>query len=127
MVKQSSIEQRQWVRAKRILSVQHRLANLQKKALDSEWRLSTTYDMSLGGLAFFSDIEYRQGDIIDIHVVMSGILDIFRGFGKVVRVERKKTGAYFLVAVKFLETPKKRNAKTYKPRIKTQLRGLKRI
>jgi len=127
MVKQTSMEQRQWVRAKRILSVQHRSANLQKKFLENPWRLSTTYDMSLGGLAFFSDIEYRSGDLIEIHVVMSGILDIFKGFGKVVRVQKKKTGAYFLVAVKFLEAPQKRNAKTYKPRIKTQLRGLKRI
>lgn len=127
MVKQTGIEQRQWVRAKRILSVQHRLSHLQKKSGELPWRLSTTYDMSLGGLAFFSDIEYKTNDIIEIHVVMSGILDIFKGFGKVVRVQKKKTGAYFLVAVKFLESPKKRNAKSYKARSKMPLRGLKRI
>ena len=92
------------------------------------WLLGRRFgSRSLGGLAFFSDIEYRAGDIIEIHVVMSGILDIFKGFGKVIRVERKKTGVYFLIAVKFLESAKQRRAKTYKPRAKVQLRSLKRI
>ena len=34
---------------------------------------------------------------------MSGVLDIFKGYGKVVRVERKESAAFYLIAVKFIE------------------------
>ncbi|MBF0522364.1 MAG: PilZ domain-containing protein [Candidatus Omnitrophica bacterium] len=127
MVKQANAERRRWLRAKRVLSVQHRLAKPQNDASNNPWHLSTTYDMSLGGLAFYSDVEYRIGDVLEVHVVMSGLLDIFKGNGKIVRIERKKTGVYFLIALKFLENSKTRRAKTYKSRAKIQLRSLKRI
>jgi len=34
---------------------------------------------------------------------MSGILNILSGLAEIVRIERKKTGAFYLVAVKMLE------------------------
>ncbi|MDP8211809.1 MAG: PilZ domain-containing protein [Candidatus Zapsychrus exili] len=126
MVKQANKEKRQWIRAKRILSIQHRLSKPRAKgSAVMPWRLSTTQDMSIGGLAFYSDFEYRANEIVDVHVVMSGILDIFKGSCKVIRVEKKKTGAYYLVAVKFID--KKRKAKTYRPNTKVKLRSVKRI
>jgi hypothetical protein len=58
--------------------------------------------MSPEGLSFYTDREYVKGDILDIHVVMSGVLDVFKGCGEVVRVERKRSGACVLAAVKFI-------------------------
>ncbi|MCK5215960.1 MAG: hypothetical protein KAR05_11490, partial [Candidatus Omnitrophica bacterium] len=31
------------------------------------------------------------------------ILDIFKGKGKIVRVEKKKNGAFYLIAIRFIE------------------------
>ncbi len=113
MVKQSILERRKFIRANRILSIQHRLA----KGPESKWHLSMTCDMSVSGLAFLSDVSYRAGDTIELHVVMSGILDIFKGMGQVVRVTRKETGAFYLVAIKFVADKavkqRTRKAKTY--------------
>ena len=103
MVKAHTSERRQWIRAKRVLSIEFRLIKTKRKDRDYSWHLSTTRDMSVGGVGFYSDIEYKVGDILEIHMVMSGILDIFRGIGKVVRVERKKTSAHYLIAVKLLD------------------------
>ena len=102
MVKQIVQERRRHIRAKHILSIQYRLAQSQRKDADQDWRLSTTQDMSPEGLSFYTDREYGKGDILDIHVVMSGILDVFKGHGEVVRVERKRSGACVLAAVKFV-------------------------
>jgi hypothetical protein len=119
MMKQSIEERRFWVRAKRVLSIQYRLTKTRRKNADKAWHLSTTQDMSFGGLSFYTDQEFKKDEILELHVVMSGILDIFNGTGKVVRVERKETGSYFLTAVKFVE--QKRQAKSYKksPVLKT--------
>ena len=113
MVKQSVAERRRWIRAKRILSIQFRLI---KPNLNNAWQLSTTQDMSVGGLSFYTDQEYHPNNILELKVVMSGVLDIFSGYAKVVRAERKRTGVYYLVAVKFVETKDKgRSAKSYIP------------
>lgn len=96
-------ERRQYTRAKRILSIQFRAAKTARKGVKPKWHLSLTHDMSLGGLSFLTDEEYQAGDILELHVVMSGILDIFDGHAKVVRVTKKKTGSYFLVAVRFVD------------------------
>ena len=106
MVKQSMNEKRQALRAKRILSIQYRIVKTKVRKADKRWHLSTTHDMSFLGLAFFSDIPLHIDDIIELNVVMSGILDIFKGYGKVVRVEKKITGAFFLVAIKFVDYKK---------------------
>jgi len=112
MTKQTTEERRFWVRAKRVLSIQYRLVKSRRKSADKAWHLSTTQDMSYGGLSFYTDQEFKKEEVLELHVVMSGILDIFNGLGKVVRVERKATGSYFLTAVKFVE--QKRQAKSYK-------------
>ncbi len=103
MVKQTSRKHRHHVRAKRILSIQYKLAKGQKKTADKAWGLSTTQDISSTGVSFYSDREYGVGDILNIHVIMSGVMDIYKGYGKVVRVERKRSGICFLTAVKFVE------------------------
>ena len=125
MVKATSVQERRiWSRAKRVLSLQFRLVNRQNKEYKDQWHLSTTQDMSLGGLAFYTDIEYRQGDILEVHVVMSGVLDIFNGLAKVVRLEKRKSAAYFLVAVEYIDNKQKsRKAKTYTSakRIKSEI------
>ena len=103
MVKQTQSERRNSVRAKRILSIQYRLFKARKKNAEEPWCLSMTEDMSVGGLSFYTDKEFAVDDTLEMHVVMSGVLDIFNGLGKVVRVERKKTGVYFLVGIKFVD------------------------
>ena len=114
MVKQSRDERRSYSRAKRVLSIQYRLVKNRYNSREAKWHLSTTHNMSLGGVAFFTDQEYKVNDILEIHVVMSGVLDIFKGLAKVVRIEGKVTGAFFLTAVKFITTPAvKRPAKKY--------------
>ena len=113
MVKTAAEDRRIYIRAKRVLSIQFRLFKSKIKNLDRTWHLSTTYDMSVGGIAFYTDKEFRKGDILEVEVVMSGVLNIFKGFGKVVRVERKKGAAYFLIALKLINKKGKREAKTY--------------
>ena len=104
MVKQSVVEERrQAIRAKRILSIQFRLAKSKFRDSDKSWHLSTTYDMSVLGLSFLSEVPFSVEDTLELHVVMSGVLDIFKGYGKVVRVERKESAAFYLIAVKFSE------------------------
>ena len=112
MTKQTTQERRYWVRAKRVLSIQYRLVKSRRKNAEKAWYLSTTQDMSFGGLSFYTEQEFRKEEVLELHVVMSGILDIFNGLGKVVRVERKATGSHFLTAVKFVEQT--RQAKSYK-------------
>ncbi len=105
-------ERRDSVRAKRIITVRHRLAEHNGKKADSMWQLSTTENMSLSGLLFVSAIAYPAGDVVELQVVMSGVLDIFNGYGKVIRTTRNK-GGYYLVGVKYVDLKiKKRPAKT---------------
>lgn len=106
MVKPLIRERRNWIRADRVLSLEYRLSKSRRKDADRSWHLSTTQEISLGGLSFYGDEEYRPGDVLEIRVVMSGILDVFRGFAEVVRVERKKMAASHFVAVKFISAQK---------------------
>lgn len=114
MVKQNVNERRAWIRAKHVLSIQFRLIKSKRKSADKSWHLSTTQDMSAGGLSFITDVEYTIDDLLEVHVVMSGMIDIFKGYGKVVRVERKKTASYTVVAVKLQDKLTVRSAKSYK-------------
>jgi hypothetical protein len=106
-------DRRDSVRAKRIITVRHRLVSHQgRKVADSMWQLAMTENMSLSGLLFVSALAYHPADIIELQVVMSGILDIFNGYGKVVRATRNK-GGYYHVAVKYVDLKSKRRpAKT---------------
>lgn len=128
MVKQKTgIERRQYTRAKRVLSVEFQLAKSQRKNADKSVHISTTEDMSLGGISFYSEQEYLEGDILDVRVVMSGVLDIFHGAAKVVRSIPRKSGSVHLVAVKFLKTAtKKRSAKSFSPAPTTRKKATKR-
>lgn len=119
-------ERRSFIRAKRVLSIEYHLIKSARRKIETTWHLSTTQDMSLGGLTFFTDVEFRPGDTLEVKVVMSGVLDIFKGPCRVVRVEKKKTGAYFLTAVQFINNRlKSRSAKTYSetPPIRRKVRG----
>ncbi len=130
MVKLTVEEKRRYIRAKRILSIEFRLARSKGKNRDNAWHLSTTHDMSLGGLSFYTDVEFQVEDFLELRVVMSGILDIFKGYGQVVRVERKRTGAHYLVAIKFIGKElfsKKRPLKSSSSLSRRKLIGKKRI
>jgi hypothetical protein len=68
--------------------------------------------MSLSGLLFVSALAYQPGDIVELQVVMSGVLEIFNGFGKVVRATRNK-GGYYQVGVRYVDLKsRRRSAKT---------------
>ena len=105
-------DRRDSVRAKRIITVRHRLVRHKGRRVDSIWQLATTQDMSLSGLLFVSALPYQLADIIELQVIMSGVLDIFNGYGKVIRSSRNK-GGYYHVAVKYVDLKsKRRSAKT---------------
>jgi len=112
-IKQNSFEDRRdSVRAKRIITVRHRLIKHDGRKVNSMWQVAATENMSLSGLLFVSALVYHLGDIIELQVVMSGVLDIFNGYGKVVRVFRNK-GGYYQIAVKYVDLkPKRRPAKS---------------
>ena len=111
MVNQMTEERRQFVRAKRILSVRHRLHQRKGRPMHEFWYLSTTEDMSVNGLLFTSAMPYIKGDIVEIEIVMSGVLDIFRGFGRVIRVTKKESGAFYNVAVQYVDIKGKSDVK----------------
>ena len=121
-------DRRDWVRAKRILSIQYRLVKSKLKKFDDSWSLSMTEDMSVGGLSFYTEREFRIDDVLDLHVVMSGILDIYNGLGTVVRVTKKKTGAHFLIGIKFNDKElASRKVKAYVEKKKKKTRSIKRV
>ncbi len=105
-------ERRDSVRADRIITVRHRRVKHKGRKVAAVWQLSMTKNMSLSGLLFVSALLYEVDDIVELQVVMSGVLDIFNGYGKVVRVVHKK-GGYYHVGVKYVELKsKKRPAKS---------------
>ncbi len=94
-------ERRRFIRANRILTIKHRLYKRKSSVFDEAWQVSTTNNMSIAGLLFSSVYPYRIEDILQLYVVMSGALDVFRGFGRVVRVEQKKSD--YRIAIAFVE------------------------
>ncbi len=107
MVKQNTDERRRWLRAKRVLSIQYRLFKSKTKKSDTKWDMSTTEDMSLGGLAFQVNQDYHIGDILEMKVVMAGALDIFTGQAEVVRIQKNKNATSSKLGVKYLKKIKK--------------------
>lgn len=107
-MKPFTAERRKAHRARRIISIQFRRVSGGKDRPDHDWHLSTTYDMSALGLSFMSDVVFCVHDVLELNVVMSGILDIFQGFGKVVRVEHKAQNSLYLIAVEFVSHPGKK-------------------
>ena len=101
MIKKIGAERRKFPRAKRVMFVQHRIYRRRGKKIMDKWHISTTENMSITGLLFASDVVYRHKDLIELKIVMSGALDIYSGYGEVVRIDRKKHGAIYYVAVKY--------------------------
>jgi len=111
LTKKQFIERREAVRAKRVLSLQYRLVKSRRQVSDGHWYLSTTHDMSAKGMAFLSEVSYRVGDVLELHTVMSGVIDVIKGYGRVVRVVEKGRQAAFLIAVDFIARPAKKQTK----------------
>lgn len=109
-------ERRESIRAKRIVSVQHRLYKHKGKKVVSPWQVSMTEDMSFTGLLFVSAVAYEVNDIVEVKVVMSGLLDIFKGYAQVVR-QIKRKGDFYHIAVKYVDfkkpKTKSRSAKSH--------------
>ncbi len=128
MVKPMIKERRCCSRATRILSIEYRLYKSRRQHSDPNWHLSTTEDVSPEGLSFYSDYEYRPGDILDVRVVMSGLLEVFKGQGEVVRAEQKRLGACFFIALRFAGDQKQRTPATRSKRaVKKSYSSTKRI
>ncbi len=111
---QDNEERRDSLRARRIVTVKHRLVEHKGRSVSKPWQLSTTEDMSLSGLLFVSPFAYEKEDLIEVEVIMSGILDIFKGYGQVVRSIQHKSG-YYHVAIKYTDLkprPRTRSAKS---------------
>ncbi len=105
ILKQFTLERRRAARAKRVISIQYRLVR-SKSGGDTSWYLSNTQDMSVTGLSFLSEVAYKVDDVLELNVVMSGMLDIFQGFGKVVRVEKRSKNGFYVVGMKFVPRPR---------------------
>lgn len=82
----SVVERRNGTRVNRVIAIRHRLVKRSGRKSPSEWSLSTTKNMSHSGLLFLSSIPYRKGDVLELQVVMSGIIDVYKGQAQVVRV-----------------------------------------
>ena len=102
MIKTNVQERRDSVRIKRIVTVRHRLHKRDNKKREDIWQLATTEDMSYSGLLFNSVLPYEKEDIVELQVVMSGVLYLFNGYGRVVRV-LKNHKEYFQIAVKYVD------------------------
>ena len=99
MVKNIVEDRRRAIRAPRILSIRHRLYKRKGILSDSPWYISITENMSVTGILFHSAAAYMVNDIIELEVVLSGVLDIFKGYARVVRVHKKASGVLYSVAV----------------------------
>lgn len=110
-------ERRYCPRAKRIMSIEYRLVKTNRTAADKNWHLSITQDMSCNGLTFYSEQELKKDEQLEVQIIMSGILEIYKGKAKVIRSERKKMGANYLTAITFIKkvsassAPKKKTSK----------------
>ena len=102
MIKTNFQDRRDSVRVKRIVTVRHRLHKRLSKKYNDIWQLATTEDMSYSGLLFASVLPYKPGDIIELEVVMSGVLYLFKGYGSVVRVSENRKG-YYHIGVKYVD------------------------
>ena len=103
-------DRRDSIRAARIVTVKHRLVKHKGKKVSKPWQMSLTENMSLSGLLFVSATSYEKKDLIEVEVVMSGLLDLFKGYGEIVRSVLHKSG-YYHVAIKYVDL---------KPRTKTR-------
>ncbi len=123
MVKSLVKERRSGTRANRVLSIEYRLYGNKRKNAEKAWHLSTTQDVSSIGLSFYSDHEYHIGDVLEIRLVMSGVLDVFTGTAQVIRVERKQMAASYFTAVQLVpRRSKARVSRVETPVLKSRAR-----
>jgi len=110
----SQNERRKAIRANRVVAISHRLIKRRLKNRIASWSLSTTKNMSISGLLFMSEVPYKVGDIVEVNVVVSGMIDIIKGLARVVRVAEAGDTS-FEVAVQLVgDKPKKRPAKSHR-------------
>lgn len=102
MIKTNFHDRRDSVRVKRIVTVRHRLHKRESKKYNDVWQLATTEDMSYSGLLFSSALPYKAGDTLELEVVMSGVLYLFKGYGSVIRVGENRKG-YYQIGVKYID------------------------
>ena len=107
MIKNNVDERRRSIRAQRILSIRHRLHRRGNQTFDLPWYVSLTENMSVNGVLFNSAAFYQKDDILEVEVVLSGVLDIFRGYGRVVRVDKKESGVVYAVALTLIDLKNK--------------------
>ncbi len=100
-------DRRQALRANRVVAIKHRLIQRNAKKSEGSWSLSTTRNMSYNGILFLSDTSYKVGDIVEVSVVISGVIDVVKGNAKVVRFQENGDTS-FDVAVKLIQ-PKTKN------------------
>ena len=108
-------DRRDSIRAVRIVTVKHRRVQHNGHQVDGTWQVSMTENMSVSGLLFVSAFIYEKDDLIELEVVMSGMVDLFKGYGRVIRSTHHK-GDHYHVAVKYVDLkempkPKTRSAK----------------
>ncbi len=115
MINSNYQDRRDSVRIRRIVTVRHKLFKRAGKKHEDIWQLATTEDMSYSGLLFSSALPYKMDDIIELQVVMSGVLYLFNGYGKVVRVAKEKGGT-FHVAVKYADLKSRRRSASVHPK-----------
>ena len=126
-MKTSFEERRRGIRARRILSIRHRLYKRENHLAKTEpWFLSMTENMSYNGVLFTSSAAYLKGDIIELEVILSGVLDIFRGYGRVVRVDKKPSGVVYSVAVTLVDLKDKPKSSPKLTRRKISIKPSKR-
>ncbi|MBF0331039.1 MAG: PilZ domain-containing protein [Candidatus Omnitrophica bacterium] len=102
VIQDVAVERRRGDRADRVVAISHRLFKNGSRHDLSDWSLSTTKNMSHSGLLFLSDVPYRIGAVLELHVVMSGMIDIFVGKAKIMRIIENGPRS-FDVGVKYVQ------------------------
>jgi hypothetical protein len=104
-------DRRDSIRAARIVTVKHRRVQHKGQKVEGTWQVSMTENMSVSGLLFVSAFVYEQDDLVELEVVMSGMVDLFKGYGQVIRSIHHKGGHYH-VAVKYVDLKAMPKSKT---------------
>ncbi len=112
-VSKTLVERRHGERVNRVVAVRHRLIKRSGRQVPSEWSLSTTKNMSHSGFLFLSARPYRKGDILELQVVMSGIIDIYRGQAQVVRMTEVGATSFDIGVKNLLPKNPPRKAKSH--------------
>ncbi len=111
MMNNSMEDRRRAPRAPWILSIRHHLYKRKGKEGGFPWHVSLTENMSVNGILFHSSAPYLVGDTIELEVFLSGALNVFQGFAKVVRVEKGGTKGGYSIAVMLMDLKRKAQRK----------------